>query len=161
MAWSNSKYKELGPDWRDYRREYHVWQLMLSRCYKPNCVKYEHYGGRGIKVCDRWRDEKTGFINFYKDMGKAPKEQNGKSYQLDRINNDGDYSPENCRWITRKENMRNRRDTIKIIIYGDEYCAQDACKMFNLKRTTVTEAIRVRHKTPTDAFADALERRAA
>lgn len=80
-------------------REYLIWVSMMQRCYNPNNKNYHRYGGRGIKVCDEWRE---GFINFLYSMGEKPK---GKS--LDRINNDGDYSPENCRWATQKEQCMN------------------------------------------------------
>lgn len=159
MAWSKSKYKELGAHWKDYYREYKVWRLMLYRCFDTRCKKYKYYGAKGIRVCERWANKDTGFINFYKDMGKAPIDENGDPYQLDRIDNTKGYSPKNCRWITRKENMRNRNDNVYIYICGDKYCASDACKLFGINRTTVTEAIRLRKKTPTEAFANALERR--
>ena len=82
---------------------YGVWAAMKSRCYDPKNDRYHRYGGRGIKVCDRWLED---FKNFYDDM--APTFQPG--LQLDRIHNDGDYCPENCHWVTPKENARNRSD---------------------------------------------------
>lgn len=83
-------------------QEYTAWSCMKDRCYRVKNTAYYNYGGRGIKVCDRWLDS---FENFYNDMGKKPE----PSYMLDRINNDGDYTPENCRWVSRAVNMLNRR----------------------------------------------------
>ena len=81
---------------------YGRWALMWQRCTNPNHKGYKNYGGRGITVCERW----DSFKNFYADMGEAPE---GRS--LDRINNDGNYEPSNCRWATRKEQAQNSRNT--------------------------------------------------
>ncbi|HAR7072747.1 TPA: AP2 domain-containing protein [Staphylococcus aureus] len=81
---------------------YHKWKGMKQRCYNHNYDFYNAYGGRGIKVCDEWKDD---FMQFYKDMGDVP----FKGAELDRIDNDDDYKPSNCRWISHKENSNNRR----------------------------------------------------
>lgn len=81
-----------------------IWRAMKQRCENPECDHYYLYGARGIKICDRWRGE-NGLQNFVKDMYPSYK----KGLQIDRIDNDGDYEPDNCRWVTRKENSRNKR----------------------------------------------------
>ena len=82
--------------------EYGAWENMKSRCYNENATGYEDYGGRGIKVCDRWL---ASYENFLEDMGRKP----GKGYSIDRINVDGNYEPSNCRWTTTFEQARNKR----------------------------------------------------
>lgn len=112
---------------------------------------YYAYGERGIKVCDRWSGEK-GFINFYKDMGNTPREIDGRFYQIDRINPNENYSPENCRWVKAIDNARNKRNSIKIYFMGEEYCINELCKKFGLKRTSITEPIRLGRRSIEDSF---------
>ena len=82
--------------------EYRVWHGMKQRCYNQNLKAYKNYGGRGITVCDKW---KNSFSAFYEDMGPRP----FKDAEIDRKNNDGNYEPDNCRWVTHKINSQNRR----------------------------------------------------
>lgn len=80
------------------------YRQMLARCYNENCKSYKHYGGRGIKVCDRWRDTSEGFANFLSDMGDCP-----VGFSLERRDVNGDYCPSNCCWADIKVQANNKQ----------------------------------------------------
>lgn len=103
---------------------YTSWNNMVNRCKNPNVPNYSDYGGRGIKVCDRW----LKFENFLADMGEKPKRTS-----IERINNNGDYEPGNCRWATNKEQQNNKRNNRLITFNGktqtmaqwaEEFCVE-------------------------------------
>jgi hypothetical protein len=90
---------------RSYTPEYQSWRCMRDRCLYPGNNRWQHYGGRGITICERWLNVKDGYKNFLEDMGRKP----DPSYSIDRIDVDGNYEPDNCRWADNKTQMKNRR----------------------------------------------------
>lgn len=96
-----------------HKPERNVWVMMRTRCYSPIHIGYPSYGGRGIRVCNRWLNDPEGFENFVKDMGRRPKD-----YTLDRKDPNGHYSPRNCRWVTwdvQNNNQRRHHDGPDIV----------------------------------------------
>jgi len=123
-------------------REYTSWRAMKERCSNKNNKMYSRYGGRGIAVCDRW---KNSFENFIKDMGKKPFQK----AQIDRIDNDGNYEPENCRWVSCEENNRNKSNvklTEEIALYirlsrkSGKY-VKDISKELKIKPCTIYDVL--------------------
>jgi hypothetical protein len=112
---------------------YRTWIAMASRCNNPNHSAYRDYGGRGIKICERWKK----FENFYEDMGDKP-----PGMTIDRIDNDGDYSPSNCRWVTSKEQSRNKRSNVWVTFNGKTMTVADWARETGLR----AEKIRYRLK---------------
>lgn len=108
--------------------EYSIWSNMMSRCNNPNVTCYERYGGRGIKVDDAWHS----FEQFYKDMGDRP-----KGFTLERIDNEGSYSKDNCRWATIAEQNRNTRRTQTVTFNGETKCLKDWAAEYNIAYNTL------------------------
>lgn len=105
--------------------EYGIWLGIKKRCLKVNNVAYKDYGGRGIKICDRWKDS---FQNFWEDMGERP----SKYHSIDRIDNNGNYEPSNCRWATSLEQGRNKRKLRLVNINGQTKCLTEWVEYYNL-----------------------------
>lgn len=106
-------------------KEYRAWQGTKNRCYNKNNQDYKDYGGRGIKVCDRWLNS---FENFLEDMGESP----SKLHSIDRKDVNGNYEPENCRWATPKEQSFNRRNTRTYQFNGKQMLLADIAKELNI-----------------------------
>jgi hypothetical protein len=106
--------------------EYARWFSMKARCYNPKDSNFARYGGRGITVCDRWRND---FQAFFADMGPPPT----PAHQIERIDNDGPYSPENCRWATRTEQASNRHTNQTITFRGETLTVQEWARRTGIK----------------------------
>ena len=115
--------------------EYRSWANMIQRCYNPQATAFKNYGERGIVVCDRWRNS---FSNFYTDMGQRPT----KKHSIDRSDTNQSYSPENCRWATRKEQIRNRRVNHLITYGGETLCLQDWANRIGIGHTALINRIK-------------------
>ncbi len=107
-------------------KEYKSWQGMKARCSNPTLPGFHNYGGRGIRVCKRWQED---FVTFLEDMGPKPSDE----YSIDRINVNGNYSPENCRWATPKEQALNKRAIILVQYAGEEIPLTEACRLAGIK----------------------------
>lgn len=112
---------------------YKKWIRMLGRCRNKNNFKYKDYGGRGVNVCEDWHK----FENFYRDMGECP-----VGLSIDRIDNNGDYCKENCRWASMKEQNRNKRKTIFITYNGETKCLGEWAEIKGIKYITLFKRIK-------------------
>lgn len=124
--------------------EYKSYHKMLERCYNPNDINYKNYGGRGIVVCERWRES---FENFFTDLGKKPTPK----HSLERSKTDGNYEPSNCRWATRLEQNRNRRRHAWFEYNGIKLIREDWAKVFQVAPSQINLQIK-RGKTFNQIF---------
>ncbi len=115
---------------------YVVWRCMIERCLREKHQQYRHYGGRGIKICDDWLHQNDGYSNF-KEWALTSGWQHG--LQLDRIDNNGNYEPSNCRFVTKKDNARNKRNNV---VYNGE-CAADASIRLGGGKNLVTNRVKL------------------
>ena len=109
-----------------------AWQQMIARCYDPENHKYGSYGARGIRVCDRW----ICFRLFAEDVGNRP-----DGMTLNRIDNDGDYSPENCEWATYETQAQNRRDNSNLTFNGQTLCITEWARRLGVSREALRNRI--------------------
>ena len=121
---------------------YNVWASMIERCENRNGRTYSRYGGRGIRVCGRWR---KSFEKFLKDMGPRPDGSgiNGKraAYSIERIDNDGNYEPGNCRWATQTEQTRNRKTNRMITVGSETRCLSEWARIKGLQHRVIAKRI--------------------
>lgn len=110
-------------------QEYQSWRSAKSRCYSVNHVGYKNYGGRGVIMCDRWKDS---FENFLADMGKCP-----ENYTLERKDVNGNYEPNNCIWATRRTQSNNRRNNVKVTHNNETKTLAEWARVLGLHKNTV------------------------
>jgi len=111
------------------KTEYSIWQNMKDRCLNPRSKDYANYGGRGVSVCEKW----LTFEGFFEDMGNRP----SLEHSLDRIDNDGHYSKENCHWATQRQQHRNKRTNKIIEFNGESLCAIEWAERLSMPDSTL------------------------
>lgn len=114
--------------------EYKSFMAMKQRCHNPNHSSYKDYGGRGIKICERWLDKENGFENFLSDLGYKP----DFKYSLERIDFQGNYCPENCKWADNLEQSLNKRTTIILSYSNKTKKINEWAKYFNISLSDIT-----------------------
>jgi hypothetical protein len=118
------------------QREYKIWVQMIQRCHNPNDAAFPRYGGRGIVVCERWRNS---FEAWHEDMGRRP-----AGTSIDRIENGGNYEPGNCRWATRIEQMLNSRAVVAVVVGGQTMSFRRAARALGTHYQSL-QRLRMRH----------------
>jgi hypothetical protein len=117
-----------------YHANYKVWRGMIQRCTHLQNKDYPSYGGRGITVCNDWLDPN----NFIKDMGERP----SKLHTIDRIDNNGNYEPNNCRWVLMLTQSHNKRNNRNLTAYGETLCMAEFSRKYNIAQTTIMRRLR-------------------
>jgi hypothetical protein len=112
-----------------------IWRWMIKRCEDPSQPGFRLYGARGIRVCERWKT----FANFVADMGPRPSDE----HQIDRIDNDKGYEPENCRWATVAEQHRNRRDNVMVDFNGERFTVSELARQHGIKPSVAFTRLRL------------------
>lgn len=115
-------------------KEYKIWNQMKMRCENESDPAFQNYGGGGIRVCERWRNSYEAFL---KDMGRCP-----DGLSIDRKDNNGNYEPSNCRWVTKKQQNRNRRDNCIFTVRGITGCMSELSERFGIANRTAWYRIR-------------------
>lgn len=133
------------------RPEYLVWRGIIDRCVNPRSAPFAHYGGRGIVVCEQWRHD---FAAFLAHMGQRPSPR----HTVERIDNNGPYAPENCRWATMKEQGLNTRKSIVVEHEGERMSLLEFSKRAGVPWSTLYARVKKRHQDPAEAVKELLAR---
>ncbi len=124
-------------------REYVAWASARSRCYRVKGHSYKNHGGRGIVMCDRWLND---FSAFFSDMGPRP----SRKHSLDRINNDGNYEPGNCRWALGVVQHNNKRSNVRVKLYGQDMTIAQFATRISVPTSSVFAYLRYKGMSPED-----------
>lgn len=116
-------------------RIFNIWIGIKQRCYDSKRKNYKYYGARGIKVCDEWQNDFMSFYNWSINNGYK------EGLTIDRINVDGNYEPSNCRWLTNKQQQRNKHNNRNITIKGETHCLSEWCEILGLNYSTVKNRV--------------------
>ena len=118
-----------------HTRLYKIFRKIKERCYNKNCRGYENYGARGIKMCKEWREDFLSFYSWAKENGY---DENAKKFDctIDRIDVNGDYCPENCRWVNMKTQGRNKRNNKFVSFNGETHCLSEWAEKYGIKYLT-------------------------
>jgi hypothetical protein len=122
---------------KSHTRLYSIWCNMHTRCFNPKSPSFRNYGGRGICVDARWTGE-SGFCNFAHDMGDPP----SPKHSLDRIDNNGHYSPDNCRWATRRQQADNTRVALRIAFQGETHSINEWADILHIDRKLIANRLK-------------------
>lgn len=123
-------------------RFYKIWGSMKARCLNEKHVHYGNYGGRGITICDKWLEFEGFMGDMYESYLKHCEDFGEDNTSIDRINSDGIYELNNCRWATNKEQQRNLRNNVKFCIYENEYTVWEASEEFGVLESTIRMRLR-------------------
>lgn len=138
--------KWKGSSTGDNQRLYHIWCAIRNRCYSEHHVRYDRYGGRGIKVCDEWLNDFYAFEDWSMENGYQD------DLTIDRIDFDGDYEPDNCRWITQKEQCNNKSDNKYLEYKGEIHTLSEWCDILDIPYDRTKARLNTCHMTVEQAF---------
>lgn len=126
------------------KRIYRIWRAIHNRCYAENNREFNNYGGRGITICDEWKEENSGYTAFHE---WAVNNGYSEGLTIDRIDVDKGYSPDNCRWITNKEQQNNRRDNVLLTYNGETHTMKEWSEILNVSYHKLRYHIRIKDRT--------------
>lgn len=136
MGGYNRLYKYSPHDKEEYRHLYDIWSKIKQRCRWSDSDRYKDYGGRGIDVCDEWHNDFDVFVEWAMNSGYEI------GLTIDRIDNNGNYEPDNCRWITKREQNRNKRTNVMVSYRGETKSLMDWCEELDLPYYTIQKRIK-------------------